>query len=138
MIPFMGLSLFQVATLDIASFQPWVHNRRLPVRFTPLIRLLREKNIKYAYADYWIAYRLIFETGEEVICTVYPPAVNDRYSPYTKLVEQAESPAYIIMEPRSFGFEEMLAAMKIRRYEKEELAPFVLFYDVRSESVSEH
>jgi len=64
------------------------------------------------------------------IRTVYPPAVNDRYPPYTKLVEQADSPAYIIMQTRSSGFEEMLGTMNIRGYEKEELAPFVLFYDL--------
>ncbi len=128
LLPFVLLSLIQVVNLDVASFHPWVQNRRLPVRFTPLIQLLREKNIRYVYADYWIAYRLIFETREEIICNVYPPAVNDRYPAYTKLVGRAESPAYIIMETRSSGFEEMLGTMNIRSYEKEELAPFVLFF----------
>ena len=130
LLPVVLLSLIQVANLDVASFQPWVQNRRLPVRFTPLIRLLREKNIRYLYVDDWIAYRLIFETGEEIICSVYPPAINDRYPPYTKLVGRAESAAYIIMEARSSGFEEMLGTMNICGYEKEELAPFVLFYDL--------
>lgn len=138
MIPFMVLSLLQIATLDLASFQPWVHNVRLPLRFSPLIQRLKEKNIRYAYADYWIAYRLVFESREEIICSVYPSTVNDRYPPYTELVGRARAPAYIIMQTRSSGFEKMLKDMHIRGYRKERLYPFVLFYDVeRSSAVEE-
>lgn len=128
-MPFVLLSLLQIATLDILSFQPWVQNVRLPVHLNPLIQRLKEKNIRFVYADYWIAYRLVFESREEIICSVYPPEINDRYPLYTEMVGRAGSPAYIVMETVASGFKDLLEEMKIHKYKEESLAPFVLFYD---------
>lgn len=92
------------------------------------------------YADHWIGYRLAFESEEEIINSVYPPLLNDRYPPYTKVVDEAERPAYIFMQTRSAAFEAMLAEesvrhykKSVRHYKKEELFPFVVFYDQKTE-----
>ncbi len=60
----------------------------------PLRAALAEWNIDHAYADYWIAYRIAFETAEEVVVA---PLNTSRYPPYDAVVAAAESPAYIFV-----------------------------------------
>jgi hypothetical protein len=59
-----------------------------------LIEFLRSRHIDRAWAPYWIAYRLTFETDEQIICS---PPRNDmvRYQPYLNAVESAPQPAII-------------------------------------------
>jgi len=131
--PFVVLSLLNAAAFDSTALQPRVENMRLPVSFTPLRHWLGEKQIAYIYTDYWVAYRLTFESNEEIICSVYPPFVNDRYPLYPQLVGKADKPAYIIMQTVSSGFEVMLEEMGILYYRKNEIPPFVVYYDLEIE-----
>ena len=60
----------------------------------PLIEFLHSEGVRYAYAPYWIAYRLSFESKEAIICT--PPAGDHmRYGPYLTAVRSNEPVAYI-------------------------------------------
>jgi len=68
-----------------------------------LLDYLRRHNVSRAYAPYWVAYRLTFESGEEIICT---PSQEDvvRYPPYLELVKSAPTVAYIRLNaPRYEG-----------------------------------
>jgi hypothetical protein len=58
-----------------------------------LIGFLRQNHVRTAYAPYWIAYRLTFESREEIICT--PPDAGVRYEPYLPLVASDPARAYI-------------------------------------------
>jgi len=73
-----------------------------------LIKFLNENNIKHAYATFWLAYRLTYETKEEIIVS---QTYNERFVsvelPYLKRVQQAENVAYILhdrlgMKPEYF------------------------------------
>jgi hypothetical protein len=88
-----------------------------------LITFLKEHQVRAAYAPYWIAYRLTFETGETIICT---PPIGDavRYHPYLEILKSAASPAFIRLSvPRYRGlhFEirppEHFGAHRIGNYE---------------------
>jgi len=136
--PFFVLSLLNAASFESSAMQPRVKNMRLPVSFTPLRYWLGENQIKYVYTDYWVAYRLIFESKEEIICSVYPPFVNDRYPLYSELVGKVDKPAYIIMQTVSSGFEVMLDEMGISHYRRKELSPFVVYYDMEIENRDEN
>lgn len=60
----------------------------------PLIKTLHHHNIKGAYADYSIAYRLTFESNEQIICTP-PGGPTMRYEPYLNYLKSLPAPAYI-------------------------------------------
>jgi hypothetical protein len=49
-----------------------------------LISCLDQANVRAAYADYWLSYKLTFLTGERII--VAPNSGVDRYPPYTAYV----------------------------------------------------
>ena len=36
----------------------------VPADIQPLLNLLERAGVRYAYADYWIAWRIVFESGE--------------------------------------------------------------------------
>ena len=59
----------------------------------PLIELLDDRGVERAYADYWIAYRLAFETDEDVIAT---PLGFVRYPPYARAVDEADPQTWIV------------------------------------------
>lgn len=60
----------------------------------PLVARLEEWGVTHAYADYWIAYRVTFETREEVIVA---PLNTSRYPPYDRAVGAARRPAYLFV-----------------------------------------
>ncbi len=48
-----------------------------------------------ALGDYWIAYRLSFESNERVVAASLGQA---RYQPFQRLVEYSESPAFVFVD----------------------------------------
>jgi hypothetical protein len=67
-----------------------------------LISFLKTHHIRTAYAPYWTAYRLSFESKEEIICT---PPMSDmvRYEPYLETVRADPAPAYIQLNAGKYG-----------------------------------
>lgn len=62
---------------------PFVSGRRVPRSLAALERGLEAHGTTRVWADYWIAYRVTFETGERVIAA---PVTDDRYPPFRALV----------------------------------------------------
>jgi len=58
------------------------------------IAVLDAEGISAGYANYWIAYRMTFESGGRTIVT--PPFREDRYPPYGSLVSQRSPTAWIV------------------------------------------
>lgn len=76
--------------VDDTSGEPQVI---LMPRDTALLRAaIAHQNITHAYADYWIAYRVTYETAEEVIVA---PFNTSRHPPYVAAVAAAPRPAYL-------------------------------------------
>jgi hypothetical protein len=67
-----------------------------------LINFLRSHHVRTAYAPYWTAYRLTFESKEEIIST---PPMNDlvRYFPYLEAAQADPAPAYVQLAPDKYG-----------------------------------
>ena len=61
----------------------------------PLISLLEREGQDRVFADYWIAYRLDFESGERIIATSTGFVRNQEYD---ELVQADPSPAYVYVE----------------------------------------
>jgi hypothetical protein len=66
-----------------------------------LIAFLRSHQVRTAYAPYWTAYRLTFESKEEIVST---PPKNDlvRYSPYLEAAEADPAPAFVQLAPDKY------------------------------------
>lgn len=66
----------------------------MPVNDDGLRHLIAEHGITDAYANYWIAYRITFETGGRVRVT---PDDYDRYPPLSGEVAASKDPAYLFV-----------------------------------------
>lgn len=58
-----------------------------------LVDRLDAADVTSAYCDYWIAYRLTFETDERIVCS---PVDHVRYFPYDAAVHEAGAGTYVL------------------------------------------
>ena len=66
--------------------EPFVYsNDRASKDHTNLIRWLKENNISHVRANYWIGYRLAFETNEAVTFTLFGEPYRDRIPEYERI-----------------------------------------------------
>ena len=56
--------------------------------------LVLRHDVHDAFADYWVAYRLTFETDERTVVT---PEFYDRYPPFNAQVSSSRDPAYLFL-----------------------------------------
>jgi hypothetical protein len=68
---------------------------RVPTDMGPLIRFLEEHGANRVLADYWVAYRLSFESDERVIAT---STRFVRYPPHDRLVRRSAYPSRVFVE----------------------------------------
>jgi hypothetical protein len=86
----------------------------VPLDLTPLVRVLDSEHVRTAVADYAIAYRVDFETGERIVVAGAP---YNRYQPYLdRLAAAAEPPAWIFVQGSTADghFRQALDARQIR------------------------
>ena len=84
----------------------------LPTSIDPLISSLRAEHVNAVFADYWIAYRLSFESRERIIGSALE---GERYPPYGRIVRRNPSPAWVFPEETlaELQFRDHLVAMHI-------------------------
>jgi hypothetical protein len=87
----VALSMTGMSTLSGVSTGPAGPDVPL-ASMGPLIRSLEQLDVKHAYANYWIAYRLTYESNERVVLT--DPA-SVRYPPYDRAVRADPHAAYV-------------------------------------------
>jgi hypothetical protein len=81
-----------------------------PADIDPLLRTLEARNVRHGYADYWIAWRIVFESDERIIAVagageplepvrrgarVAPE--QGRYPPFYQRVAASPNPAYVFL-----------------------------------------
>lgn len=119
--PGLGTPIAALMALVIVAFQLW-GNLQCASRFPPglttqfheptiidhradqaLIDFLRQEGETRGYSNYWVAYPLAFHSREEIIFVPrlpyhldfrYTPR-DDRYAPYTEMVDHSQRVAYI-------------------------------------------
>lgn len=96
-------------------FQPDALEGRPSGGLAPVIQLLEREDERYVLANYWIAYRLSFESAERIVAT---STGFVRYQPHDRLVRGSGHPARVfgaasIVEPRQRS---RLLADGYRRY----------------------
>jgi Dolichyl-phosphate-mannose-protein mannosyltransferase len=106
-----ALSVFGLVRMnDSPYFAERADGMFVPERFGPLIAELDRLHVDRVYADYWVAYRLGFETDERIVAAESPQEVyarrgdkvvvldNDhvRYRPYVDEVTRSPRPAHVV------------------------------------------
>ncbi|MFN8035262.1 MAG: glycosyltransferase family 39 protein [Acidimicrobiia bacterium] len=105
------LTATTLAPLDTATL-PHAPDVHVPARMGPLVRALESHHVTAAFADYWIAYRLAFESDEHVVAT---PSGAVRWPAFDARVRQSACPVYVF--PTASGslpdFEHRLARLHV-------------------------
>lgn len=93
-----------------------------------LFRFLRARGLTRVFVtDYWLAPRLTFDAGEEI---VFAQPFGDRYPAYTRLVEATPRSAYVFAAGGAGHFEALLRAIGAT-FERTVLSAYEVFYDFR-------
>lgn len=110
------------AVASLALMREWsrkdfAENEAALFDLKPAIEYLQSRGIRHAYATYWLAYRVTYETDGQITCS---QPINERFPgwpmPYKESVDAATNAAFIMapkikFDPRSF--ENDLAAMNV-------------------------
>jgi hypothetical protein len=66
----------------------------VPANLNPLLDSLEREQVRYVLAKYWIAYRISFESDEQIIAT---STGFVRYQPHDRLVRNSPAPARVFI-----------------------------------------
>jgi hypothetical protein len=119
-----------IRQINFKTAQPAVQGRRAPLDLSPVHAFFEENGIEAGYANYWLAYRMTFETGERVIVAPHPRGHNDRYPAYTAWVDAHPNPAYIFMDSIASGVANRLGRLGVEHYEIARFPPIVVVYNM--------
>jgi 4-amino-4-deoxy-L-arabinose transferase-like glycosyltransferase len=116
-----GLSLLTaVTTMGLVAISdglsPSAPDIPTPIRMGPLLSRLEAMNVQAGYADYWIAYRVTFESGEQI---VVDGSNNSRFWPYHVQVRNSPRAAWIFVEGSGLA-RNLVHEMGVRRLSYEE------------------
>jgi hypothetical protein len=96
---------------------------RVPADIDPVLETLERHHIRHVLANYWIAYRITFESDERVIAS---PSGFWRYKPYRDAVAADARPGRVFLEGSAAERRERLALVR-RGYERLRVDGFVVY-----------
>lgn len=76
---------------DAPRYQTRTGHYDVPDDLGPLLRALRERHLRGVVAEYWIAHRITFESGEEIVAT------SIRHPEYSAQVARSGNPAHVLV-----------------------------------------
>jgi hypothetical protein len=76
-------------------FAPIAPDLRVPADLSPVIAVLERENARRVLANYWIAYRISFESGERIVAT---STGFVRHEPHDRLVRSSPHPARVFVQ----------------------------------------
>lgn len=92
-VALVGLSAFGLAELDRTGHAPYAVAHRLP-DYGALVDDLERHRLTKVYAEYWVAYRLAFDSRERVVVATLPQKVSRRLDD-DRHVYRADRTAYV-------------------------------------------
>jgi hypothetical protein len=103
-----GLIGVHLAGLVASRPNRYIQDLAVTGSLDPLVHDLEAEKIRTAYADYWTAYRLSFESGERVLATPFPTDELVRYAPYRRAADADPNPAVVLLAPRDACYRRFL------------------------------
>ena len=96
-----AVALTVVGTLWLRDHAaPYAPDVAMPRRVGPLIDALEAEGLDRAHANYWIAYRVSFESRERVVVN---PVDVPRYQPYQHALNAADRPPFLFVRGSRVG-----------------------------------
>lgn len=119
-----ALSVLGVLRIAEATAPP-APDVAMPHHAGPLVEFLEQQGMDRVYANYWVAYRVAFESEERIIAT--PADASARYQPYVDALRRADAPVYVFpaASQQVPQFEAGLAALGVP-FQRFEVAEFVV------------
>ena len=84
--------LVALSALGLVAMNNFPKDTIVPADFQPLIDELESQHIDRVFAYHTIAYRLSFESGEEIVATAMD---HVRYQPFDRLVREDQNPSFV-------------------------------------------
>lgn len=136
------LSVAGVALLDRRGVPAaYSDDVAVPADIDPLLRTLEDNGVRHVFADYWIAWRIVFESNEEIIAAHgqgpllmttsarerRDPGKTGRYPAYYRSVATSPTAAYVFLAGSSMehGSRRGLLAAGYRRLRSAEFIVYV-------------
>lgn len=85
-------TLVALSVLGLVAINNFPKDTIVPADFQPLIDELESQRIDRVFAYHTIAYRLSFESGEEIVATAMD---HVRYRPFDRLVRDDQNPSFV-------------------------------------------
>jgi hypothetical protein len=112
----------------------------VPTDGDPLLRTLEARDVRHAYADYWIAWRIVFESDEKIIAVPgggrvlraapdrgsRDPGEAGRYPPFYRSVTASPNPAFVFLAGSSREAESRRRLLG-RGYRRLRAAEFIVY-----------
>ena len=97
------LAIVALAVFGLGSVSNWSdahpgNDDLSPAELGPLLEALSQEGVQTAFAEYWVAYRINFETKEAVTAASLGQV---RYAPYQERVRASARPAYVLLKGSS-------------------------------------
>lgn len=96
----------------------------VPADFSPLLETLESEQIDRVLAEYWIAYRITFESDERVIAT---STTHVRYPPHDQLVRNDSFAAFVFLEGANDEKTFLATTFYQRSFRKLTAGPFSIY-----------
>ena len=127
-------SLVLVRT-DPALMLPISGGRRVADDQRALIDELDRRSMTSVYTDYWIAYRLAFETDERIRTSPFGHVVLERYPPYTRAVDDDPKAVFVLIGDVAGQFRERLEREGMR-FAVQPIGVYRIFYRMRPSDIA--
>ncbi len=95
-----------------------------------LAGFLEKAGVRSVYTDYWVAYRLVFETGERIRACPFGHVVVERIPAMSDEVARDPNPAFVLLGDAASGFRRALESRGLA-FRERELPPYHVFLHVQ-------
>ncbi|MFN7954585.1 MAG: hypothetical protein U0610_22875 [bacterium] len=128
-VALLGGHLFGIARQDPALMLGISAGQRVAQRNDRLLALLDKLGIRSIYTDYWVSYRLAFESGERIRARPYGHVVVERIPAMSAEVEGDPNPAFVLLGDAASGFRAALERRGLG-FRERAAGPYRVFYRV--------
>ncbi len=94
-----------------------------------LLDVLEKLHVRSVYTDYWVSYRLVFESGERIRARPFGHVVVERIPEMSAAVDEDPNPAFVLLGDAANGFRAALIKNGLG-FREREVGPYRVFYRV--------
>ncbi|MGI6524089.1 MAG: hypothetical protein ACOX2O_02175 [Bdellovibrionota bacterium] len=129
-IVLLNLSSIYWGNADLPQEPEVFEGERVSKDHTDLIKFLDKENINFIRTDYWIGYRLAFETDERITFITFDNPTKNRIPEYADLDSKHESFIPLVLVPRQAKIVRQALKTLGYSYSEGEASGYVIIYNI--------